>query len=204
MRGDKAAPALLNAVYDATGIRFRELPLTPDVVLAALRERDGVRPRRHHLARRPSRWQIELFRRLYPYGLHLLLDRLGTRFARRRTQRPVEQVTRPGTVAEAVAELAAPATAVIGGGTDLLVQRDQALTFPTVLVGTGGIATMRNVDEQPDGSWWIGAAVTLAELAAWAEGRVPMLAEAVRTIASARNDSSVCSEARTASSSSTI
>lgn len=181
-----AAPALLNAVYDATGIRFRELPLTPDVVLAALRERDGVRPRRHHLARRPSRWQIELFRRLYPYGLHLLLDRLGTRFARRRTPRPVEQVTRPGTVAEAVAELAAPDTAVIGGGTDLLVQRDQALTFPTVLVGTGGIATMRNVDEQPDGSWWIGAAVTLAELAAWAEGRVPMLAEAVRTIASAQ------------------
>lgn len=31
-----SAAAIVNAVYDATGIRFRELPLTPDKVLAAL------------------------------------------------------------------------------------------------------------------------------------------------------------------------
>ena len=31
-------PALSNAVYDAVGIRLRELPLTPAKVLAALRE----------------------------------------------------------------------------------------------------------------------------------------------------------------------
>ncbi|RMI32632.1 molybdopterin-dependent oxidoreductase [Nocardia stercoris] len=30
------APALANAVYDATGVRFRELPLTPDRIFAAL------------------------------------------------------------------------------------------------------------------------------------------------------------------------
>lgn len=34
-----SAAAIVNAVHDATGLRFRELPLTPDRVLAALRER---------------------------------------------------------------------------------------------------------------------------------------------------------------------
>jgi 4-hydroxybenzoyl-CoA reductase subunit alpha len=32
-------PAILNAVYDATGIRFQELPLTPERVFMALREK---------------------------------------------------------------------------------------------------------------------------------------------------------------------
>ena len=181
-----AAPALLNAVYDATGIRFRELPLTPDVVLTALRERDGARARRHHLARRPDRWQIALFRALYPYGIHRLLDRWGTRFARRRTPRPVERVVQPATVAEAVAELAAPDATAIGGATDVLAQRDQGLLFPAILVGTRGIAALRGITESPGGGWRIGAAVTLAELATWAADRVPMLDEAVATIASAQ------------------
>jgi xanthine dehydrogenase molybdenum-binding subunit len=35
------SPALANAVYDAIGIRFRRLPLTPERVLTALREREG-------------------------------------------------------------------------------------------------------------------------------------------------------------------
>jgi nicotinate dehydrogenase subunit B len=36
-----SAAAIVNAVYDATDLRFRELPLTPDRVLAALREQRG-------------------------------------------------------------------------------------------------------------------------------------------------------------------
>ncbi|WP_275787552.1 molybdopterin cofactor-binding domain-containing protein [Pararhizobium gei] len=40
-----SASAIANAVYDATGIRFRELPLTPERVLAALNgEKDEVSP----------------------------------------------------------------------------------------------------------------------------------------------------------------
>jgi CO/xanthine dehydrogenase Mo-binding subunit len=31
-------PAILNAVYDATGVRITELPLTPERVLLALKE----------------------------------------------------------------------------------------------------------------------------------------------------------------------
>jgi hypothetical protein len=33
-------PAILNAVYNATGIRFQELPLTPERVYKALREHE--------------------------------------------------------------------------------------------------------------------------------------------------------------------
>jgi 4-hydroxybenzoyl-CoA reductase subunit alpha len=32
------APAILNAIYDATGIRFRELPLTPEKLLRELKK----------------------------------------------------------------------------------------------------------------------------------------------------------------------
>jgi len=35
-----AAPAILNAVYDAIGIRFTKLPLTADVVLAAIKSKE--------------------------------------------------------------------------------------------------------------------------------------------------------------------
>ena len=38
------SPALANAVYDAIGIRFRRLPITPERVLAALREKEEGNP----------------------------------------------------------------------------------------------------------------------------------------------------------------
>ena len=34
-------PAVAAAVYDAAGIRIRELPITPDKVIRALREKSG-------------------------------------------------------------------------------------------------------------------------------------------------------------------
>ena len=33
------APALANAIYDAVGVRIRDLPITPEKLLQALRER---------------------------------------------------------------------------------------------------------------------------------------------------------------------
>ncbi|MBY5393341.1 molybdopterin-dependent oxidoreductase [Rhizobium leguminosarum] len=39
-----SASAIANAVYDATGIRFRELPLTPELVLAALNGKTAETP----------------------------------------------------------------------------------------------------------------------------------------------------------------
>ena len=34
------APAIANAVYDAVGVRIRDLPITPEKVLKALREKE--------------------------------------------------------------------------------------------------------------------------------------------------------------------
>jgi hypothetical protein len=36
---DGPAPAIANAVFDAVGVRIRELPITPEKVLAGIRER---------------------------------------------------------------------------------------------------------------------------------------------------------------------
>ena len=48
-----SAPAIANAVADAIGVRITELPLTPERVLRALRERaeeEAVRPGGHDSA----------------------------------------------------------------------------------------------------------------------------------------------------------
>ena len=36
------APAIANAVYDAIGVRMRDLPITPEKVLAAIKEKKNV------------------------------------------------------------------------------------------------------------------------------------------------------------------
>jgi len=38
------APAVANAVYDAVGVRIKDLPVTPEKVLAAIREKNGLDP----------------------------------------------------------------------------------------------------------------------------------------------------------------
>jgi CO/xanthine dehydrogenase Mo-binding subunit len=35
------APAIANAIYDAVGVRITDLPITPEKVLAAIKEKDG-------------------------------------------------------------------------------------------------------------------------------------------------------------------
>jgi xanthine dehydrogenase molybdenum-binding subunit len=38
------APAIANAIYDAVGVRIKHLPITPEKVLAAIREKKGLDP----------------------------------------------------------------------------------------------------------------------------------------------------------------
>jgi len=38
--GDAPAPAIINAIYDAIGVRFDSLPVTPGKVLQALHEKE--------------------------------------------------------------------------------------------------------------------------------------------------------------------
>ncbi|MCK5349556.1 MAG: xanthine dehydrogenase family protein molybdopterin-binding subunit, partial [Desulfobacula sp.] len=35
------APAIANAIYDAVGVRIKDLPITPEKVLAALKKKNG-------------------------------------------------------------------------------------------------------------------------------------------------------------------
>ena len=179
------APAVANAIYDAVGIRLRELPFTPDKVLRALAHKEGRRERSHRLWARPGRWQIELVRRSYPLGVHWVLDRLGTRFARSRPRRAIASITSPTSLDEAIAALG-PDAAAIGGGTDLLLQRRQGLADPTRLVGLAEIEELGWVRTAPDGALEIGAGVTLGQIARDLRDRAPVLAEAAASIASAQ------------------
>ncbi|KAA9166437.1 molybdopterin-dependent oxidoreductase [Amycolatopsis acidicola] len=175
--------AVANAVYDAVGVRIRELPITPDKVLTAL----AGRRRRHRLWRRPGRWWIAAVRRSYPLGLHWLLDRYGTRFgaahrARRRPPAPEPEVRVPESVAEATRLLAKPGTAALGGATDLPVERQRQARPAHTLVAVSALTSLRGIRRTPDGLR-IGAATTLSELAAHPD--VPAsVATAVDTIAS--------------------
>lgn len=187
-----AAPAIANAIYDAVGVRIRDLPITPDKVLRALAEKNGAKRRSYRIWARPDRWQIELIRRSYPLGVHWILDRIGTRFAKRRAHHAIEAVVTPRTLAEAYASLdghegsngSNGASMPIGGGTDLLLQRRQGLVAPLRLVSVQELAELGAIRTAADGALEIGAGVTLSRLALELRERIPVLAESIATIAS--------------------
>jgi CO/xanthine dehydrogenase Mo-binding subunit/CO/xanthine dehydrogenase FAD-binding subunit len=192
--------AVANAVYDAIGVRIRELPITPDKVINAIAFKEGRR-RRFHLWRRPSTWWVVLVRAAYPRGLHWLLHRWGTRFGpgvgpRDPEAGPSTRLVRPVSVREACDNVAAGAT-VVAGATDVLTEEKLHPRPAGVLVTITDIAELHQIRRTEDGGVGIGAAVTLSELAeAMRSGRargevedveVPELAglvEAIETIAS--------------------
>ena len=179
------AAAVANAVYDAAGIRLRDLPFTPDKVLAALDERDGTSTRVRPLWRRPGRWWIAGLRALYPVGLHSLLDRYGTRLARRQPRRAVEAVVIPPDADSIVGELGdSEAAALVAGNTDLSLQRRQGLRSPVKLIAVSEAAELRLIERTPAGDVRIGAGVTLAQLMAELGDEIPVLADAAGSIAS--------------------
>jgi CO/xanthine dehydrogenase Mo-binding subunit/CO/xanthine dehydrogenase FAD-binding subunit len=177
-----AAPAVLNAVYDATGIRFDSLPLTPDKVLPALRARAGAPARRYRLWRRPERWQIELMRRAYPLGVHRFMHRFGRKVAHRYRPPTAAPIARPTTLS-ALADAAAGGGALLGGGTDLRLQIRQGLRTPKQMIAVAAVDAMRGIEVLASGDLRIGAAVTLSVLIEHPD-IPPVLAQAAETIAS--------------------
>ena len=166
--------AVANAVAHATGVRIRQVPITPDKLLPLL---DPHSSTAQAAGRRPaadaavleSVW-ISLVRSLYGKGLFKLLDRLSRR---RRAERgplapvpPIESIKQPASPEEAAAACSDghADTRYIGGGTDLLVARQQRLATPVRLVDTTSINGLRQMDETPDGNLRVGAAVTLEDL----------------------------------------
>lgn len=175
------APAVANAIYDAVGVRVRDLPITPDKVLDALAAQRGRRVVVASLWTRPSRWFIAAMRWAYPRGLLEVLHRYGTRMARPR---------RFGQLAtsapEDIDELAKirPAAELVAGGTDVLPRAQRGLAKQARLVSLHRVRGLRSIEEEDDGSLRIGAMVTLAEAARRMASTVPVLAETIDTIAS--------------------
>jgi CO/xanthine dehydrogenase Mo-binding subunit/CO/xanthine dehydrogenase FAD-binding subunit len=169
-----APAAVANAVADATGVRVREVPITPEKLLPRLRPDTSTA----RLARtRPrTRWlYIEevwtgLMRRLYKLGLFGVLARRARRRGDRRTtpapMADVSAIEHPSTAQAAVKAFAArpDGTGYLGGGTDLMVARKQGIATPVRLIDTTSIRELRRLDETHGGDLCIGAAVTLEDL----------------------------------------
>jgi 4-hydroxybenzoyl-CoA reductase subunit beta len=100
---------------------------------------------------------------------------------------PAFELREPRSLAEAVALLAehGEAAQLLAGGTDLVPNLKHELHTPRVVIALGGIAELRGITLEPDGTLALGALTTLDELAH--DGRVcaraPALAQAAGLVA---------------------
>ena len=171
--------AIANAVFDAIGVRITEIPITPDKILCALRERSGTR-RKLTLWRRPERWWIALVRWAYPRGLFRTLHAFRTHGPSRRVPPPLARLDMPDSLDDALAMLTA-GSQPLGGGTDLLPRRTQNLAPASRLVSVAELPELRKIEgAEASGPTVIGGAVTLSEIA---DRAGTLIAEAVATIA---------------------
>jgi len=100
---------------------------------------------------------------------------------------PKFELAKPRTIDEAVGLLveAGPSAVVIAGGTDLVPNMKHELVTPELVVSLAGIAELRGICVDDDGTLVIGAMTTLAEVAAdeRVRERAPALAQAASLVA---------------------
>jgi CO/xanthine dehydrogenase FAD-binding subunit len=96
---------------------------------------------------------------------------------------PPKALVTPKTLPDLLAAVR-PGASPLGGGTDLQPQRRQGIDRAKTLVWTGGVAELTTIEPLADGGARIGAAVTLAALGEALGRRLPVVGEAVDTIAS--------------------
>ena len=131
-------PALTNAIADAIGVRFNDLPVTPDRVFAALEKRRRAAGNGGRTASMRER----------------LMDAL-----------PEFQLMRPTTLDDVIAARAAhPDSQLLGGGTDLSSTSGAASSRRRCSSTSTTCAELRAIKADAH-AIEIGAAVTLAELA---------------------------------------
>lgn len=184
------AAAVSNAVSHAIGVRITNLPITPDKVLHALEaagEAGGPLRSWRSTWRRfdLSLWWVLAMRWAYPRGLHAVLHRFGTRFARRPAHLAPIEIVVPSTPIEAAKALERDKGArPLGGGSDLLLARNQGLVREHVLVDLTRVADVATIEVTPDGDLRIGGAVALARLAVFAsQHKDDAIAATIDTIA---------------------
>ena len=145
-------PALTNAIADATGVRFNDLPVTPDRVFAALEKR-----RRTRNGAFSGKVDTGFPQKMRPSKRipGCLMDAL-----------PEFDLVHPKSLDDVIrARAAHPHSQLLGGGTDLVVNIRRGIVAPDVLIDVNNVAELRALEADAR-SIEIGASVTLSELAA--------------------------------------
>ncbi len=177
--------AIANAVAHATGIRFKQLPMSPDRVLPQLVEREGLKlPLKPWM--RPYNLEVATVRAAYPEAVFPALRKIGTKFAKLPKTGVKPDVVAPRDLDGLLAALAQPGrkARILGGGTDLFVGLRQGIYDTDLLVDASRVSTLRGI-ALVDGALHIGAATPLAEItnSDLVREKLPMLADGVELIA---------------------
>lgn len=177
--------AIANAIADATGLRFHDLPLTPHKVRAAIAKRESDAPPLESW-RRPYNAEVAAVRSIYPSVVFPAMKALGKRYGRQPTPGSDIDYRIPSDLDAAVAELrrAGPRAKLMGGGTDLMPGIRQGVYSPDVLIDISGLAELRGIAVADD-AVTIGAGSTLSEIIEHEGLRraLPMLCEGLERIA---------------------
>jgi nicotinate dehydrogenase subunit B len=158
-----SAAAIANAIYDATGVRFRELPFTPERILRGLRGEDFVEPRAMPApALSPSapldRWQNPFARRLGVFaGIAALCAAVAGITAAMLPWRAIAPIARP--------DMSVYSAATIARGQQLAALGDCAVchTSESGIANAGGrpietpFGTIWSTNITPDPATGIGA-----------------------------------------------
>lgn len=178
--------AIANAVANATGVRFMKLPITPERVLEALRQKGVVPSPATKAHKRIANIEIAAVRALYPKGMFPALKMLGGAVAKDRPRVLRFDVHNATSSSDAVAALSRDdkRTKVIGGGTELLPGIRQGIYGPELVVDCSSVPGARQL-YVGDGLLRIGASVTLSELEESEELRsvLPAFCDAISLIA---------------------
>jgi len=160
--------AVANAVFHATGIRFKELPMSPDRVLAALEEKEGSKPALKPW-KRAYNAEVAAVRAMYPGVVFPALRKVGTKFARVPEKAKKPRIVVPASVGELLEHLANKdiKSRIVAGGTDMFVGLKQGIYDPDQLLDISRLSVLRGISvrqgEVP--SLRIGAASTLDTVA---------------------------------------
>lgn len=160
--------AVANAVFHATGIRFKELPMSPDRVLAALEEKDGRKPSLKPW-KRAYNAEVATVRAMYPGVVFPALRKVGTKFARVPEKAKKPRVLVPATTAELLEQLSNKEikSRIVAGGTDIFVGLKQGIYDPDRLLDVSQLQELQGISllQGETSTLRIGAATTLDAVA---------------------------------------
>ncbi len=176
--------AIGNAISDAVGVRMRDMPFTPEKILAALREKEKRARIATRPYSRPKNLHVDAVRRLYPGLVFPLMKKYGPRLAGPEKSAPVPQYSIASDLTHALELLRTDGAKLRAGGTDLHVGMKQGIYAPALVVDISRLPELQTIGEV-EGSLRIGAGVKLNRLAADDEvaRRLPILRQAISLIA---------------------